>query len=239
MCQKSYQHELDASSTLRAYQDEEIGIEWFFTRPFKLLPTRKVWYLVFRGTQGSNFTDWANNCRCWPNAHGFHNGWYEAVTHSFPHIIATLLAQGFDPGDWLVVTGHSRGGAFASLAAELLTHFAMVKFLDQTIPDADKDPVQANLSLALVTFGAPPISDEWHRTLNLPYFHIQTKSDPVPHLLKPLRFEDHDAIIVGQPQLNIIQAHSLKAYHEAISTRQFALDTNHFGGYHRAVSFSG
>jgi hypothetical protein len=239
MCKKSYQNKLDDKSALRAYQDEEVGIEWFFSKPFKTAyqPRKRIFYLVFRGTQGSNFTDWSNNCRCWPNAHGFHNGWYEAVSHSFPHIIATLLAQDFMPSDWLVITGHSRGGSFASIATELLTQFAMVKYLDQ--PKIAKDPIQSRLSAALVTFGAPTVSDEWHRILNLPYFHIRTKSDPVPHLMKPLRFEDHDAMVLGQRQFNVINAHSLDSYHVALSGKKFEVDTSYTGEYIRTLSFGG
>ena len=91
-------------------------------------------FLVFRGSD--DLQAWITNIDyrldSWHGAGQVHVGFRDALDKVWPEIVERLEGR----GENLVVTGHSQGGALASLAASLL-------------PDAE-----------LVTFGSPRVGDE-------------------------------------------------------------------------------
>ncbi|KAG2434517.1 hypothetical protein HYH02_012184 [Chlamydomonas schloesseri] len=118
--------------------------------------------LVFRGTDSSNWGQWAENMRAWRTDHmypepGFphaliHAGFYTLWTGSslqttFTAAVSELVAA--HPGARLVAIGHSMGGALAQLAA------LEVKLAYSNVTGGGGGPMHATV----YTFGAPRVGN--------------------------------------------------------------------------------
>jgi len=103
--------------------------------------------MAFRGTNGTVY-DWLNNLTCafvdYKNHGRVHKGFFESVQSIFSQMIkfATVCTKK-EAVDKFYLTGHSKGGAMASLMAAMLA--------DTEIPNAPKPEV--------VTFASPRVGD--------------------------------------------------------------------------------
>lgn len=118
--------------------------------------------LVFRGTQ--NLRDWWTNVRVanteWPRGGNVHEGFAHALHKVWDQI--TPVVEDLDVP--VFVTGHSLGGALATLASSL------------------------HAFAACYTFGAPRVGDEaFYRTLQCELHRVVNDRDIVP-TLPPRRF---------------------------------------------------
>jgi hypothetical protein len=211
LCSDIYSPEYKPSYIPLVFHSEPLlGIEW------GIYPSRhqhdRKFFLVFRGTETLNLTDWANNSRTKANTQGIHEGWYEAVTASFGKIRAEISKLDLNEEDVLTITGHSRGGAFATIAVDLL------------IGDAEgmngfKNSADHDYQLSLITFGSPPVYTKEVYFCNVDVWHIQTKTDIVPKCMGILGYKPQnpeDVVIIGGLNIDLLKAHSLKYYSEHI-----------------------
>lgn len=145
--------------------------------------TEQCLVLAFRGTNSTVY-DWMNNFTCafeTVRGHGrVHKGFWEAVQSIYPGITqyAASLVKSAKPGKFYI-TGHSKGGAMASLMAVMLENGG--------IPGAPKPEV--------VTFASPRVGDAaFVRSYPVPNIRYESCRDLVPHV--PLT-EQEAALIAG------------------------------------------
>ncbi|RPA97725.1 alpha/beta-hydrolase [Choiromyces venosus 120613-1] len=133
--------------------------------------TRKTITVVFRGSK--SLKNWFANVRLlWKDASTFcsgcklHSGFYNAFIEAFPPILAsvnTLRAQ--YPSYKIAVTGHSLGGALATITA---TEFRRLGYTTE-----------------LYTYGAPRVGNDKFSTFvsqSSGNFRVTHLNDPVPRL---------------------------------------------------------
>lgn len=141
------------------------------------------WHVVaFRGTQGDRFwpsiLDWATDFAVLPieDAHGnwVHLGFSDALDQVWPRIAEYLRATARDLRP-LVMTGHSLGGALATMAAERCG---------------------ASFGLrACYTFGSPRCGDRgFCRAIAAPVFRVRNNSDIVTDVPAELLFTHAGAL---------------------------------------------
>ncbi len=130
---------------------------------------KKIAFLVFRGTEPSEFADIKADLRARLRAITLgqetleiHSGFLEAFQLVQEDIESTLKATKYDQ---LILTGHSLGGALAMVATRILA---------------------SDCTGACYTFGAPPIGPiELQNTLKTPVYEIVNEVDIVPRLPNP------------------------------------------------------
>lgn len=139
-----------------------------------VMKDKKAVFVVFRGSY--TISNWISDidgllvyydkCRLCFVHRGFYMA-YQAVASQVLVAVADLLKR--NPSYKVIVTGHSLGGALATLAAaDILQH--------GTAPAAD---------LQLVTFGSPRVGNEYFSsslTASLQALRWTHAKDPVPHL---------------------------------------------------------
>ena len=136
-----------------------------------IVPTedRSTAFVVFRGTVG--FRQWVYNVdampRSWPGDGRVHSGFARALAQVWPHLQARLEALAGE-GATIHFTGHSLGGALATLAAALW----------------DSDPAQC----CTATFGAPHAGNAEFAAAysQVPITRVTRGGDPVPDLPAPV-----------------------------------------------------
>ena len=122
--------------------------------------------LVFRGTEKNNFCDIKTglNARriCCKNGGHVHRGFSKAYDH-----VADQIQRDLNNSESrhkpLIITGHSLGGALATIATKRLKHAGGIA--------------------ACYTFGMPRVCDEeWSYTLNTPIYRLVNAIDCIPML---------------------------------------------------------
>lgn len=126
--------------------------------------------IVFRGT--SDVADWITNvdATLWPGyGGGVHRGFATLADQVWPTVL-TLMRDSSKEGRRVWATGHSRGGALATLTARRLQ--------------------SAGIPVGVCTFGAPRVGDSDFVQNFRPRVHYRVENfrDPVPFL--PLRGYD-------------------------------------------------
>lgn len=191
--------------------------------------------LAFRGTR-RNFADILTDIEGWPyrpaclDGEIVDRGFWFALASIYPDILADLRAEpaGFD----LTVTGHSLGGALATLFAARALH----------------EPVPVGVE-RLVTFGSPRCVGAFlARTLDgcIPVsWRIVHRTDVVPVVPRPwMRFRHLDALAWIGPALIVHERparwlyHGLRAFDWLWRIRNWPefLDHRIIDGYARALS---
>ena len=159
----------------------------------------RVVVVAFRGTAGAR--DALRDARAmpWPSKLGFvHAGFYKGIRRIWPKITPVLLDT--RP---TVLTGHSKGGAEATIAAGLMAL-------------AGREP------RALITFGSPRTGfSKLTRVLRMVHVERYVQyGDPVPRHPWPLWGYRHPAepIMLGQASVRLdLSAHFLASYRDALT----------------------
>ncbi len=123
-------------------------------------------FLGFRGTEPTSMKDIRSDTKATttPCESGgkIHSGFSEAFDHVSIDIQATLDKEEFTNKP-LFITGHSLGGALATVAAKKLTHKAGIA--------------------ACYTFGSPRVGDvDWMEGMKTPIYRVVNAADPVTML---------------------------------------------------------
>lgn len=134
---------------------------------------QKAIVLAFRGTQIDNFwssvLDFAIDVQFLPipNSHGdlVHAGFQHALAEVWTDVAGHLTAEQTLSARPLWITGHSLGGALATLAADLCSDYPALGLH------------------GLYTFGSPRTGDAgFGARIRVPVFRLRNDSDLVPHL---------------------------------------------------------
>lgn len=108
---------------IRFYSDSSVDAECYvFSNP-------EMCFIAFRGTEGvpfmsddfkSSWNDWLNNLQVWQE-NGIHNGFTTAVNALYSDIVGRVRSlQDAYPNIEICLTGHSMGGALASICSREL-----------------------------------------------------------------------------------------------------------------------
>lgn len=122
--------------------------------------------LAFRGTEATSFKDIKSDAKATTTScelgGKIHSGFNEAFQHVFIEIQNKLDEETFKDKP-LFITGHSLGGALATLAAKKLSHSAGIA--------------------ACYTFGSPRVGDEeWTSNIKTPIYRLVNAADSVTML---------------------------------------------------------
>jgi hypothetical protein len=120
--------------------------------------------IAIRGTE--NLDDYFCNLLIQPNSEYIHSG-FDIYVQSFWQQIQDFLLQEDNGSKNLFITGHSLGGAAATLIAK---YVSQLRF----------KPIHP-YALETYTFGAPPVSTV-EFTLDTPLLRFRTSGDLIPHL---------------------------------------------------------
>ena len=128
-----------------------------------LLNNDEYLFLAFRGTEGNSVQDLKSDAhavrmKC-ESGGNIHSGFYHAFNSIFIDIISVLKQPEYQAKP-LFITGHSLGGALATVAAKKIKHTGGIA--------------------ACYTFGSPRVGDAlWAETLKTPVYRIVNAADPV------------------------------------------------------------
>jgi len=136
-----------------------------------LISTHSFLVLVFRGTEANSFTDLKTGANAvittCPSGGGIHSGYNDAYT-LVEQPIQTDLNSPDNRDKPLIITGHSLGGALATIAAKRLPHNR----------DDDGHKAYNGQILACYSFGSPHIGNaRWSHGITVPVYRIVNALD--------------------------------------------------------------
>lgn len=131
-----------------------------------LLEDDKSVYLGFRGTEATSIKDIKSDTNAvtttCETGGKIHSGFNDAFSQVYLEISQTLTKEEYKNKP-LFITGHSLGGALATVAAKKLTHTGGIS--------------------ACYTFGSPRVGDaEWVENIKAPIYRVVNAADPVTML---------------------------------------------------------
>lgn len=133
-----------------------------------LLSTESDVVIAIRGTE--NLDDYFFNLLALPNSEAIHSG-FNFYIESFWQQLRDFLLREDNAKKNIFVTGHSLGGAAATLIAKRLG-------------ETNLKPIEPSI-LETYTFGAPPVST-LKLTLDTPLYRFRNVGDFIPHLPKTI-----------------------------------------------------
>lgn len=130
------------------------------------LANNKYIFLGFRGTEPTSIKDIKSDAKAITMAceigGKIHSGFNEAFNQIYMEIVATLNNEKYKNKP-LFITGHSLGGALATIATKKLTHKGGIA--------------------ACYTFGSPRVGDvDWTENIKTPVYRVVNAADPVTML---------------------------------------------------------
>eukprot|EP01134_Creolimax_fragrantissima_P006195 CFRG6195T1 len=186
-CPAEYQNAWNSSlcqSTMPDFKSNYIVGTYYHTAAiYGVSHEKKLITVAFRGTRETDLWNWITDVdylsTTYPyvNTTRVHRGFFKAYEFSFKDTLAVHipLLMAANPTYKLMVTGHSMGGALATLC---VAHFSSALAIK-----ADR----------LITFGAPRVGNvdfsNWFQTLNISSSRFTHGRDIVPHL--PLNVYDY------------------------------------------------
>ena len=143
----------------KIYNNEDTGTQAF------IISTNEYLVLVFRGTESDSFRDLKTNFEAKKIPCSTGGRVHEGFKRAFESVSAAIqkdLNNNY-PTDVLFITGHSLGGALATIASKRLTHKGDIA--------------------ACYTFGSPRVADEdWSRGIEIPIYRVVNAIDCITML---------------------------------------------------------
>ena len=195
----------------------------------------KVAYLVFRGSE-NRLNDWLNNAQIWLKQPRYgngqklyhppvHAGWYDAFKR-VRGCLARAIERLVDDGYIVVLTGHSRGGSLAKIAAMyvgLIAPYYCITFGAPPIAKSgnvvgkDREWLKTHLS-SLYGEALPSLYEFEHGEFGR-YLHFANEKDFVPHILNIFGYGTSSYIelpFVGT-RTSLLEPHRLDSYGAGIT----------------------